>query len=78
MQQFSTVELVRKLDDVKTAALREPVGITSHNKTKFVLMSAQDYERLKGVKNPHAAYLAAQTPDFILDILKDELAEGSK
>ena len=74
LTRFSTVDLVKKLDIVKAAASREPVAVTEHRKPKFVLMTVADYERLRGAANPHRAFRAVETPDFILDIFKDDLA----
>jgi prevent-host-death family protein len=73
LARFSTVDLVRSTDDVKRAALREPVGITEHSKTKFVLMTVEDYNRLRGAGNPHRHFHAEETPDFIVDLFGDEL-----
>lgn len=74
MREFSTVELVTKLDFVKIAAAKAPIGITQHRKRKFVMMAAEDYERLRGAQNPHRAFLAEETPDFVFEILRDEFA----
>lgn len=72
MRSFTSVELVSAVDTVKTAAAREPVAITEHRKPKFVLMSMDDYERLSGADDPNRAYRLEETPDAVLDILKDE------
>jgi Antitoxin Phd_YefM, type II toxin-antitoxin system len=72
MRSFTSVELVSAVDTVKTAAAREPVAITEHRKPKFVLMSIDDYERMRGGQDPNRAYRLEETPDAILDILKDE------
>jgi hypothetical protein len=72
MRSFTSVELVSSVDTVKTAAVREPVAITEHRKPKFVLMSYDDYERMQGASDPNRAYCLEETPDAILDILKDE------
>jgi prevent-host-death family protein len=72
MRSFTSVELVSAVDTVKTAAAREPVAITEHRKPKFVLMSYDDYERMRGAEDPNRAYRLEETPDAILDILKDE------
>jgi PHD/YefM family antitoxin component YafN of YafNO toxin-antitoxin module len=72
MRSFTSVELVSAVDTVKTAAAREPVAITEHRKPKFVLMSYDDYERMHGANDPNRAYRLEETPDAILNILKDE------
>jgi hypothetical protein len=70
---FSTVDLVKKLDMVKAAALKAPIAVTEHRKPKFILMSVEDYERMRGGTNPHQAFRAEDTPDFILDVFGDAL-----
>ncbi|MGL5115252.1 MAG: type II toxin-antitoxin system prevent-host-death family antitoxin [Beijerinckiaceae bacterium] len=75
MRSFTSVELVSAIDTVKTAAAREPVAITEHRKPKFVLMSYDDFERMRGTKDPNRAYYLNETPDAVLDILKDEFDE---
>jgi len=74
MRSFTSVDLVSAVDTVKTAAAREPVAITEHRKPKFVLMSYDDYERMRGAEDPNRAYRLDETPDAILDILEDEFA----
>jgi len=74
VRSFTSVELVSAVDTVKTAAAREPVAITEHRKPKFVLMSYDDYERMRGAEDPNRAYRLDETPDAILDLLKDEFA----
>jgi hypothetical protein len=70
---FSTVDLVKKLDMVKAAALKAPIAVTEHRKPKFILMSVEDYERMRGGTNPHQAFKAEDTPDFIFDVFGDAL-----
>lgn len=76
MLKFSTVDLVKRVDDVKSAALKGPVSITEHKKAKFVLMSTEDFDRFRGQINPHKSYRAEDTPDFIYDLLKDDIAQA--
>lgn len=47
MQRFSAFDLQRKTGSVQDAALREPVSITHHGRDRLVLMSAEEYARLK-------------------------------
>jgi prevent-host-death family protein len=48
MTTFSLTELGNKSGEVVEAAFRGPVDITSRGKRKFVLLTAEDYDRLKG------------------------------
>lgn len=67
MRRFSTVDLDKNLGDVKAAAAREPVVITEHRKDRFVIMSIEDYNRLRGLGDPQKAYGAGETPPEIAD-----------
>lgn len=67
MRRFSTVDLDKNLGDVKAAAAREPVVITEHRKDRFVIMSIEDYNRLRGLSDPQKAYGAGETPPEIAD-----------
>ncbi len=48
MQSFSMVQFVRNIRDVTLAASKAPVSLTQHRKSRYVLMSTVDYERLAG------------------------------
>jgi prevent-host-death family protein len=47
MKTFSLTELNNKSGEVTEAAFRGPVDITSRGKRKFVLMTADDFDRLR-------------------------------
>jgi prevent-host-death family protein len=47
MKTFSLTELSNKSGEVVEAAFRGPVDITSRGKRKFVLMTADDFDRLR-------------------------------
>jgi PHD/YefM family antitoxin component YafN of YafNO toxin-antitoxin module len=74
MREFTTVELLRDLKTVTHAAAREPVAITQHRKTRFVLMAVEDFERLKTANpDPRKAYRIEETPPEIAGLLADGL-----
>jgi hypothetical protein len=82
MRVFSTVELLRDLKSVTHAAAREPVAITQHRKTRFVLMAIEDFERMKaGHAHPRQALRTDETPPDLQAIwlggLDDILAGGN-
>ena len=54
MTTFSLTELGNKSGEVIEAAFRGPVDITSRGKRKFVLLTAEDYDRLKGAGTQRA------------------------
>jgi len=52
MRRFTTVELDENIADIKEAAAREPVIITEHTQDRFVMMSIEDFERLRTSGDP--------------------------
>jgi prevent-host-death family protein len=47
MARYSTSDLSRKSGDIIAEALRKPVTITQRNKPRLVLLSIEDYRRLR-------------------------------
>jgi hypothetical protein len=56
MRRFTTVELDKNIGNIKAAAAREPVIITEHRKDRFVMMSMEDFERLRRAGDPQRAF----------------------
>lgn len=73
MKRFSTVDLDQKLGDVKAAAARHPVVITEHRKDRFVLMSVEDFARLKGKSDPRRVYGPGETPPKLSRLFLKEI-----
>jgi prevent-host-death family protein len=48
MQMFRSQDLQRKASVIQEAAMMEPVVITYHDRPRFVLMTIQEYDRLRG------------------------------
>jgi prevent-host-death family protein len=65
MRRFTTVELDKNIGDIKAAAAREPVIITEHRKDRFVMMSIEDFERLRKSGDPQRVFGAGETPPQI-------------
>lgn len=65
MRRFSTVDLDKNLGDIKAVAAREPVIITEHRKDRFVMMSIEDFQRLRRLGDPQRVYGAGETPPNI-------------
>jgi prevent-host-death family protein len=66
-------ELVRRFSQYSDIALVDPVVVTKNGRPRNVLISIEEYERLK--KRDQQAFLAADTPEqFFADI--EALAEG--
>ena len=62
MRRFTTVDLDENLGDVKAAASRAPIVITEQGEDRFVIMSIEDFERLRKSGVPQRAFGAGETP----------------
>ena len=71
---FSTSDLSRKSGDIIAEALRRPVTITQRNKPRLVLLSYEDYQRLKAGGDSRKAHRIETMPDALLDDAKAALA----
>jgi antitoxin Phd len=47
MRHFSATELANKTGDVLAAAAQEPVHIKRHGKSRYVLLSVEQFERMR-------------------------------
>lgn len=50
-------------------ALREPVAVRKHRRTSVVLISAEEYDRLK--RSERRALRAEELPDYLADAIAD-------
>lgn len=48
MTRFTMTEVGNKSGEVMEAAFRGPVEVTSRGKRKFIIMTAEDFDRLAG------------------------------
>jgi prevent-host-death family protein len=74
MRKFSTVELTQQIGTVTHVASREPVTITQHRKPRFVLMSIEDYERLRARSDTRTTGTLETMPDDLFEEVKAELS----
>jgi prevent-host-death family protein len=66
-------DLVRRFSHYSDVALAQPVLVTKNGRPRNVLISVEEYERLKS--RDQQAFMAADTPDhFLADI--EALAAG--
>ncbi|MFI5013339.1 MAG: type II toxin-antitoxin system Phd/YefM family antitoxin [Hyphomicrobiales bacterium] len=63
MKSYSLTELGNKSGEVTEAAFRGPVDITSRGKRKFVLLTAEDYDRLRGRSAQRAVHVDDLSPE---------------
>jgi prevent-host-death family protein len=66
-------DLVRQFSHYSDVALARPVVVTKNGRPRNVLISVEEYERLKRLDRQ--AFIAADTPEHFLADIKD-LASG--
>lgn len=76
--RISSVEFARKVGQFADKALADPVHITKHGREHLVLMSADEYARLK--QSDRRAHFAHELPPEILQALSrtDDIAPESR
>jgi PHD/YefM family antitoxin component YafN of YafNO toxin-antitoxin module len=52
VERFSASEVARRMRDVLEAATRAPVLITRHRRARFVLLTVEQFRRLKRERDP--------------------------
>ena len=76
MKSVTTTEFYRNFGTYSDAAMHEPVSITNHGRDSLVVLSADEYKRLKTMDS-RRAYYAHELPDDLLDALDDEIGKLS-
>ena len=70
MTEYSTSDLSRKSGDIIAEALRRPVTITQRNKPRLVLLSIEDYRRLKARADTRTVGRLETMPDELFEDVK--------
>jgi antitoxin Phd len=65
MAHFSLTDLSNRSGEVVEAAFRGPVDITRRGKRKFVLLTAEDYDRLASAADTRRAIHADDASDEV-------------
>lgn len=76
MPSVTSAEFQRNFGTYKEAAMRGPVTITSHGRESLVMLSVDEYKRLKAM-DTRRAYYAHELPDDILKAIDAELERTS-
>lgn len=63
MRSFSSTELANKTGDVLAAAAAGPVAINRHGKPRFVMLSAEEYDRIAGQHSSARTFHVADLTD---------------
>ena len=74
MKSFASTELKQCLGDVLAAADREPIAITKHRKTRYVLMDAVTYENHFS-RDPRRSIATQDMPAEHLEMLDEALKQ---
>lgn len=77
MTQFSLTDLSNRSGEVVEAAFRGPVEITSRGRRKFVLLTAEDYDRLVGAADTRRAFHADDAPEEVAAMMLAALARDN-
>ena len=72
---FSLTDLSNRSGEVVEAAFRGPVEITRRGKRKFVLLTAEDYDRLVGAADTRRAFHADDAPEEVAAMMLAALAK---
>lgn len=71
---YSTSDLSRKSGDIIAEALRHPVTITQRSKPRLVLLSIEDYQRLRHRADTRVASTIETMPDDLLAEVENAVA----
>ena len=70
MVTVTAAELQRQFGRYRDLALKEPVSITHHGRESLVVLSADEYRRLKSLDDRQALY-AWELPDDVAQALSE-------
>src|ERR1700680_5313144 len=76
MAHFSLTELSNRSGEVVEAAFRGPVEITRRGKRKFVLLTAEDYDRLVSAADTRRAFHADDAPGEVAAMMLAALEDN--
>ena len=78
MAHFSLTDLSNRSGEVVEAAFRGPVEITRRGKRKFMLLTAEDYDRLVRAADTRQAFHADDAPGGFAAMMLAALASDDK
>jgi antitoxin Phd len=74
--RFSLTDLSNRSGEVVEAAFREPVEITRRGKRKFVLLTAEEYDRLVSAADTRRAFHADEAPKEVAAMMLAALEDN--
>ena len=78
MAHFSLTDLSNRSCEVFEAASRGPVEITRRGKRKFVLLTAEDYDRLVSPADTRRAFHADDAPEEVVAMMLAALGAAAR
>jgi prevent-host-death family protein len=69
MVTITAAELQRRFGRYRDLALKEPVSVTHHGRESLVMLSAEEYQRLKALDDRQPLY-AWELPDDAVEALE--------
>ena len=75
---FSLTDLSNRSGEVIEAAFRGPVEITRRSKRKFMLLTAEDYDRLVRAADTRRAFHADEAPEGVAVMMLAALAKNDE
>jgi len=75
---FSLTDLSNRSGEVVEAAFRGPVEITRRGKRKFVLLTAEDYDRLVSAADTRRAFHADEAPEEVVALMLAALEDDDR
>lgn len=72
MKQYQSTEITRKSGEILESALHSPVAITKYRKTKYVIMSADHYNKLALGRDGREVFELHSAPQDV----RDEMLAG--
>lgn len=78
MAHYSLTDLSNRSGEVVEAAHRGPVDITRRGKRKFVLLTAEDYDRLVRAADTRSAFHADDAPDEVAAMMLAALERNDR
>ena len=78
MTQFSLTDLSNRTGEVVEAAFRGPVEITRRGRRSFVLLTAEEYDRLVRGADTRQAFHADDLPEEVATMMLAALEDDSR
>lgn len=78
MVTITAAELQKQFGRYRDIALREPVSVTHHGRESLVVMSADEYKRLKSFDNRQALYAWELPEDAVKALAEVEIPDDGE